>query len=288
MNERSVNNQNKNRISSLDGLKAILLISLFCWHTPTNPNWPIGEPIIDIGARMCEVLFIVSGFLVAYNHYNKPILPTLKESIKYVFNKIKKIWPIHVIAFIIIVVYLVTTNQLNFNTSTILSAIINLCLLQSWTSDPYTFNSVAWFLSSLMFCYFMSPFLMTVFRKSTRFITCTFISCTIIRILLELACINGLSIISFDFHTSPIIRCLEFFMGMMMFSLYLRLKNSINNNTTLMMTIIEIIVTALYIFLAIKMEGKWIRGYFVLLACILVFVYALNGGLLSKLLSTKI
>lgn len=191
------------------------------------------------------------------------------------------------IAFIIIVIYLVSTNQLNFNISTILSAIINLCLLQSWTSDPYTFNSVMWFLSSLMFCYFMSPFLMTIFKKSTRFITCTFISCTIIRILLELASINGF-VINIDFHVSPIIRCLEFFMGMMMFSLYQKIKNSINNNTTLMMTIIEIIVTALYIFLAIKMEGKWIRGYFVLLACLLVFVYALNGGLLSKLLSTKI
>ena len=37
-----------------------------------------------------------------------------------------------------------------------------------------------------------------------------------------------------------------------------------------------------------SMEGIWIRGYFVIAACVLVFTYALNAGMLSRMLSLKI
>ena len=283
-----MNNQN-NRISSLDGLKVIMLISLFCWHTPTNPNWPIGEPLLDIGARMCEVLFVVSGFLVGYMHYNKLIPATLKDSFNYAFNKFIKIWPIHLIAFIIIFIHLINTKQLVFDMKTLFSAIINLSLLQSWTNDPFSFNGVTWFISSLLFCYFMSPLLMKILKKSSYLVIVTFISCIFIRIILELVYINGFNLFYIDFHTSPIIRCLEFFIAMMMLPAYQKIKNIIlNNNSTLLMSFIEIIITIIYIYLAIHMQDKWIRGYFVITACLLVFVYALNEGILSKILSTKI
>lgn len=47
-----------------------MLFLIFCWHTPENPGGVIGKPIVDIGARACEVLFVISGFLVEYNHYH--------------------------------------------------------------------------------------------------------------------------------------------------------------------------------------------------------------------------
>ena len=34
----------------------------------------------DYGIRMCELLFISSGFLVGYNYYQKPMEPTFKSS----------------------------------------------------------------------------------------------------------------------------------------------------------------------------------------------------------------
>ena len=49
------------RISSLDGLKAIMMLSIFCWHTPPNPTSPLGEPAADLGARACEVLIVAAG-----------------------------------------------------------------------------------------------------------------------------------------------------------------------------------------------------------------------------------
>ena len=42
---------------------------------------------------------------------------------------------------------------------------LNLALLQSWTQNPYTFNSVSWFLSSLLGVYFVAPFALKLFKK---------------------------------------------------------------------------------------------------------------------------
>lgn len=94
------------RISSLDGLKAIMMLSIFCWHTPPNPASPLGEPAADLGARACEVLFVASGFLIGYRHYDRLITASLKRTWDYVSAKVARVWPVHFIAFLIISVYL--------------------------------------------------------------------------------------------------------------------------------------------------------------------------------------
>ena len=281
------NHNNQSRIKSLDGLKVIMLFLIFCWHTPENPTGVIGKPIVDLGARACEVLFIISGFLVGYNHYHNLIPATLKDSWNYVLRKIAKIWPLHLICFLIVFIYLVSINQFTFNISDIFSAITNIFLLQAWTNNPFSFNGATWFLSALLFCYIMSPLLMSVFKKSKQVIIVTFVSCIVIRLLLELCNIDFFLL---NFHTSPIIRCIEFYIGMLMVPEYFNLKDTFNDdqNTSLVMSVVEILITLLYIILTTKMERIWIRGYFVLNACVLVFIYALNSGILSRILNLKI
>ena len=280
------------RISSLDGLKMIMLFLIFCWHTPTNPNNPFGQPIVDLGARACEVLFVASGFLVGYNHYFKLIPVTLKQSWNYVADKLAKVWPAHIIGFILILIVLTKTNDLTVDFAFIFKALMNIFLLQSWTSDPFSFNSVMWFFSTLLFCYALSPLLMSVFKRNLIFITILSLLFISIRIILEL---ND-TFFPFEYHTSPIIRCIEFFIGMLMVPFYHKVKSIMNHNSsnnssfniTLIMSIIELIVSAIYIYLIIKMEGKWIRGYFVIAACFVVFIYSLDGGIISRFLSIKI
>lgn len=275
---------NQNRINSLDGIKAIMLVLIFCWHTPTNPSFPFSEPIVDLGARMCEVLFVTSGFLVAYNHYENTMPITLKDSLKYVLSKIKKVWPIHFIAFVMIVLHSINNNTISFDISTIYKAIINLLLLQAWSNDPFSFNGVTWFISALLFCYFMTPLLISIVKRTKRINLFMFVGLMILRIVLELS-----NIIPFDYHTSPIIRCIEYFIGMLMLPMFYKIKSTLSkSDNTNIMSVIELLLSAIYVFLIIYMQGKWIRGYFVIAACVLVFTYSLNNGLLSSFLSSKI
>lgn len=289
-----VNNASNNkRIKSINGLKAIMMLFIFYWHSPMK------NPSADLGARMCEVLFVVSGFLVGYNYYDRPMPATFKQSWSYVSGKIARVWPIHLIAFLMMTVYMVRSDpQEFFSINTAYNAVVNICLLQAWSEDAFSFNGAAWFISALLFCYYISPLLLTILKKSTRVIASTLIGCIIIRIALELGSQYGANVFSFNYHVSPIIRCLEFFIGMLMVPAYFELRRTIDriasssNIThlkwiTIVMTIIEFLVTAGYIFLIFRMEGKWIRGYFVLSACVLAFVYAVNKGMLSRILCLK-
>ena len=55
----------KQMINSLTGIKVIALLLLFIHHS-SMPKLPF-----ELGSRMCELLFVISGFLVGYNKYNK-------------------------------------------------------------------------------------------------------------------------------------------------------------------------------------------------------------------------
>ena len=288
------------RIGSLDGLKAIMMLMIFCWHTPPNPASPIGEPAADLGARACEVLFVTSGFLAGYRHYGRFIAADLRHTWDYVSGKIAKVWPVHFIAFLIISAYLAGSDPHDFfRLSTAWKAAVNLCLMQAWSSDPFSFNSVAWFISALMFCWFMSPLMMSVLRRSGNVTAAAFAGCAVIRIALELGSGSGTGSFAVDFHVSPVIRCMEFFMGMMMVPAYNTLRKDMERRAAggsaslpagIMagMTGAELLVSAGYIFLMYRMEGIWIRGYFVLAACVLVFTFALDAGALSRFLSLKV
>ena len=52
---------------------------------------------IDYGARMCEFLFISSGFLVCYNYYKRAMPPTYNSSCKYTYKHLRTFYPLHFI-----------------------------------------------------------------------------------------------------------------------------------------------------------------------------------------------
>jgi peptidoglycan/LPS O-acetylase OafA/YrhL len=236
---------------------------------------------------------VTAGFLVGYRHYGKLVTASLRQSWDYVAAKIARIWPVHFIAFLIISVYLAVSDPHDFfSLSSAWKAVVNLCLLQAWTTDPFTFNSVSWFVSALLFCYFASPFLMSVLRRSRCVIASAFAGCAALRIAIELWCGSGSVIPQIYLHTFPLIRCMEFFMGMLMVPAFYTVKETLESRDPARvrtgMTAAELIAASAYIFLMYRMEGVWIRGYFVPAACVLVFTYALNEGLISRLLSVKL
>lgn len=146
-------------IDSLTGLKVIAMLLLF-WHHSTIPKLPV-----DIGARTCEFLFVVSGFLVGYNYFYIERPATWKESFQYAYSKFLKFWPLHFFAMLLVMGLRVRPI---FTFSNLMTAVLNISLLQAWS--PYqeiyfSYNGASWFLSALLFCYFMAPFLLQFSKK---------------------------------------------------------------------------------------------------------------------------
>lgn len=274
------------RIGSLMGLKVIAILLLFWWHSD------IPNPVIDLGARTCEFFFVVSGFLVAYNYSSSSSLHgTWKESCMYVKSKLCGMWPLHFVAFLISLTLIPLSNIISLKT--ILQAMMNLFLLQSWSLDSQTFfafNGTSWFLSSILFCYFISPFLLMTINSKKR-AGISFFAAIIIRLLIEKQQILfGTDLTAWNLHVSPVVRGLEFYLGMSLFPLSYWIKTLfIKNNkyNRIISSMLEILTLVLVIALIIIGNGVWMRGTYVLLFGIFIAIYSWDLGVISIFLNMQ-
>ena len=247
---------------------------------------------MDLGARACEFFFVVSGFLVAYNYSSKTIDPTWKQSFLYVRKKLSAMWPLHLVMFVICLA-LMPASEIT-NTKTIFEALMNLSLLQSWSPNTHTFfafNGTSWFLSTILFCYFISPFLLLSVSNTKR----AFISLIValgIRLLIEVQqVLYGADITSWNLHVSPVVRGLEFYAGMALYPLSLNLRNKFSSSTSHIFSIasiLEILITIICIYLLVHYSGIWMRGQYVCMFCAFIYIYSFDLGVVSKVLSASI
>ena len=202
------------RINSLGILKIICFLLMF-WH-----HSYLSKPPVDLGARVCEVFFVSSGFLVAYNHAYKTDNCSWKESYQYLKKKLCSMWPLHFFC-------CVWCFKMGHRFVEIFDEwpklLINLFLLQSWYNDSeifFAYNGVSWFLSSILFCYFLSPLLM-MGLKTNRSVSVSFILVGLIRIITELLAQGQWSVyVPVNFHVFPVIRAMDFYLGMTMFGFH--------------------------------------------------------------------
>lgn len=265
------------------GLKAICMLLLFWWHSS------IPSPSVDLGARTCEFLFVTSGFLVGYNYHDKNVSPTWKQSFKYVYKKLIEFWPLHIIAMFMVWIACITPM---FTYRNLTNAILNVFLLQAWNPDTqvsFSFNGASWYLSALIFCYFISPLLLSISKK-LRSSLILFLIVFVVRCLIEYT-INLYPeyYSSINIHTSPLIRGMEYFLGMLLVPGYICIRNRFTLKIKFAVaSVFEIISLALLIYLVICNNGIWLRGQYVILMCITVFVFSFDKGIISKFLSNRI
>ena len=283
--EEQISIRRKSNLDGLAGLKITALFLLVLWHAN------IQDPPVDLGARMCELLFVISGFLLGYHYYQRDICGGgYKGSFLYVGKKLKSIWPLHLITTLLIIILHYQDYILAFKPTHLYTLVINGFMLQAWGSSfelIFSYNSIAWFLSCILFCYFLSPLLIKLVRSAQSSVV-LFAIVFAIRYLLEHAEVNYFS---FFFHVSPFVRLLEFFLGMLMIPVYFLLVDRLQKVSmkrswrVLLFTLIDASAVFLTVFLMITKNNSWLRAQFVLLFCLLTFVFAINESLLSKLFS---
>ena len=270
--------ERQGHINSLAGLKAMCMLLLFWWHSS------LPRPNADLGARTCEFLFLSSGFLVGYNYYYKDVPATWKESLRYITVKLKRFWPLHF--FVMIIMWFKYKADM-FSIKTFIKMILNMSLLHAWSMNSkvyFSFNGVSWFLSAYIFCCFLSPALLNLvkrLKKSGYLVVCVFL----IRLLMEIIAKEYPGeFFNVNFHTYPLVRALEFFMGMSMVPIYMRLKPWVRLRSSFSVSIIEAAAICISICVAVVFNGHWLRAWFVLIAAVVLFVFSFDKGICSKAL----
>lgn len=277
---------NKKIILSLQSLRVLGFILIFLNHI--KDLLPFNIP--DLGARGVEIFFILSGFTIAYNYCTSTIKCTFNSCFNFCFKRVKKFYFIHLLTFVL-AAFLFLNNS--FDTNYIKTALCNLLLLQSWIpSIMFSFNGVSWFLSSLLFCYFITPIILNLIKSlKTTFNIILFLGIIIlIKILFETFWIQYINWESgFMFHVFPIYKLTEYTLGCLLGTIFINSQKQIETQSTKIINIMQISSIIFYsIAVLIGDKANWYRCLYIPFAIFLIYSIAIEKGTLYKFLANKI
>ena len=276
----------KPRLKALSGVKILAVIGIIACHTGVLPQW-------DLCARMVEILFLLSGFCMAYNHYGDGFCGSFGEGWHIVRRKLPRFYPAHLATFLLQVFFVATwaAKPLSF----ILSfGALNLALLQAWfPKTQFMFNNVAWFLSALVFCYFVTPALAAAVKRAEerRRLGLMFLLLTAIRLYIEYMCNAFPREIWLNLHTNPLVQSLNYSLGFLAGAAFLR-ETTLNDIlqkrlSAAWATLPEILFTGVYLAACYALAGVAYRLFFVLLGLPVIYIFAGGRGYVSRLISAK-
>lgn len=155
----------KDRIQSVVALRALAFLGIFFLHSGCPFQWS------NFGVA---TFFVLSGFLLSYRYQDTVIRGGCKGSLRFAVKHIKKIYPLHIVTMMTVLILNVVELIVMHRFSVVeigklgFKIVLNVLLMQSWfpsVSVNVSLNGVAWFLSSILFCYFMFPMLHKLFRN---------------------------------------------------------------------------------------------------------------------------
>lgn len=262
----------KNRINYISGMKAFMLLIIFLIHAGVRGN--------QISQRACDFLFVISGYLIAYKHLYA------SEDIRvfsYIKNKIVKFYPLYFICCIVCAVCFEEFNAFYISLkSGFISLGLNLALLQSLTQNPYTFNSVSWFLSSLLGVYFVAPFALKLFKKvKSKYGYVLLLAIVwLVRFLLEY--FNG-KLYYINSNHFPVFSILTSIGGMLLFPLSKDIKSNFIINSILEISLLAIVAWLAYVHVddvCISIEILFVWAAF--------YIFILNNDVFSRFMGLDI
>ena len=266
-------------IYSLHGLRALAMLAIFLYHSGLLPH----------GTFPVTFFFILSGFVLFYNHsskINKDI--NLKDSFIWGFNKIKKMYPIHIFAFLLSIVVR-WSWIINFSISElVLMGFINITLLQCLVPKySLTFNNASWYLSTLFICYLFAVLLINILNK-IKIEKYLLISIVCFELILAIILPTIISDYNYIFYISPYIRILDFFLGMILAKIFIKSDKNKERKYSLYELVILVFFIITYLSSFILPE-QFTKGLIYLPVFLLgIYIISFEKGLFSKLLCNKI
>lgn len=202
-------------LQSLNGLRAIFAIAILVHHTTVDGSsiFPAG------GALAVSFFFILSGFVTCLNMTSVSVAG-VKRFMK---SRVLAIYPLHWLALLVAIPVALMEGK-EFVLSHFAS---NALLLQAWSpleAVHFSFNSLSWFLSSLLFCYILAPFIVAVSQrwKPLLWIIAAIVSATVFYVARHVPEADAYYVI----YLSPLTRVADFIIGMATAKTYMEIDRS--------------------------------------------------------------
>lgn len=179
----------------------------------------IFEKIFAEGFLGVSFFFILSGFILAYNYEHKFIEKKITKK-EFFIARLAKIYPMH---FVTMLAALILSGFIGGSGKYVAQ---NVLLIQSFFPSEkifFSLNAPSWSISDEMFFYLLFPFILLV-RKKTKLII--FIVLFIIILMMNFFLLEEQK--HYWLYISPLIRFSDFLLGMILFNVYLKLKEEPN------------------------------------------------------------
>lgn len=270
-------------------------------------------------AMVLEVFIVLSGFMMTYFSKNKELSINPIASFKYSCKKIGKLYPLHILTTVIQLCFLfwywpAMNTPLDF--SFIAPAFAShVTLLHAWVANQsinFLFNGPSWYLSVSLFLYFMFPLVLKLIKK-IKSGKCLILLGVGTLLVMYFAVFFSYKYGSNEFFTwvavhCPVIKLGDFFVGCIMGKLYADWREKQTAEPVagigfrIKWTVIEFVAIAIGAFgLEMWMHFGANASFglydntcfgmsvgFNLVAVLLVFVFVMNRGYITKILSNKV
>lgn len=278
-------------IYTLMSLKFFAFFAIYLHHLDYN---------YGLGPISVTFFFIVSGFIMAYNYSGKIIRMNSRIYWEYYFRRLTRIYPMHILTLIISIPLVQITH---FKTN-IIYTFLNIFLLQTYFPigiQVFAYNAVSWFIADVVFFYAITPFLLVLLYRTNIIYNRNKL------IILQTCAFATGFIISYTFHDkvqaftfgwwyiyiSPYFRIFDYLIGFLSGLIFISLQNEyfIGRSKTFF-SILELSAISMF-FISYRstflgFDSLKYDMYYVPALTILVFVFAFQRGILSRLLSFKL
>lgn len=281
-----MSSKNTQKLNSISFLRFFAFLNIFLYHSsefevfsmPYNAAWAVG------------FFFILSGFLAGFWH--EKIESPLKFSYwkNYIIRKFRKIYPFFLVTMILTLPY--GRNE------GIFQLFINLFLLQSWRPEGYfSYNGVTWFLSTIFFLYVitvpvisLNHSILNKIKKKTSFLVLEIVFFLMIDIIWASFVRSNAMSLEFYTYILPLSRIPEYICGISCGILFKELNFADFKKSYLQSSIFEIVSFSLLIVIIQLNFPEWMHRSFIWIVpnLILIMIFAMQGGVLSKIFSKKI
>jgi peptidoglycan/LPS O-acetylase OafA/YrhL len=254
-------------IGTLQSLRFIFVMMIFMSHFDYRDirGFDAGG---DCGVAF---FFILSGFVCSLG-YGQRICEGVFRYGDFLWKRLKKLYPLHLLCLLFFLLVSQTTLDLK--------VLVNALLLQSWVPDPdwyFSCNKVSWFLSSLLFCYVVFPF---VYRHLSRSLTlAVLLAYVTVCLLIPYNQVNAV------LYVFPLVRFVDFYLGMLLYRFYER-KPGMDASSWMEVLLMVLLLLALtgYPFMDAKLRNA---PLFWLVLLPLILVFAQENGVVSRLLKSR-
>ena len=284
--------QKKNRIDALQILRAIAFLEIFLGHCGIS---------FFTGAFGVSIFVVLSGFCMALNYLPKAgILNTsIVGNIKFAVSKIKKLYGLHL--FMLLLAFLLA--KMPTSKEAVKRLVMDVFLLQSLSphaEDFFSYNGVAWYLSTYLFICIFSLWMIKLLSKIKN----KKVVATAVLLVYAVMITVGFYVTKFHIpigdnfafwltYISPAYRVLEFFVGAALGWFYLNREKNIEwkMSRSTILEVFTVIIFAAVIKIFHRTEGIYdgicYTALFTPVSLWLVIVFVNSRGLLMKLWNNR-